>query len=313
MLRFLWPAVLAAAAFGGQPLYELSGQVTPQEPAFVSLFGATSPFAAATRSDAAGRFRFKQLRPGAYTVAVFISARGEARMTVEVGPGTADSHRRVSLRLQFRDSDFVFGRQHAVSAKQLAVPQRAVRDYLQAQKDLAKHDADSAVKRLERAVALAPQFAVAWNELGTIAYRTRKFLRAEECFREALAQDPDMFEPLVNLGGVLIDLRKLDEAMEYNLRAVLRRPDDALANVQLGMTYFQLGSFDLAQKHLERARRLDPAHFSLPQLLLAEIHLRRGERREAVEVLEEFLKLHPDYPQTAKMRRTIEELRAPAR
>jgi tetratricopeptide (TPR) repeat protein len=188
-----------------------------------------------------------------------------------------------------------------------------VREYLEAQKDLAKHDAESAVKRLERAVALAPQFAVAWNELGTIAYRTRKFLRAEECFREALAQDADMFEPLVNLGGVLIDLRKLDEAMDYNLRAVLTRPNDALANVQLGMTYFQLGSFDLAQKYLERARRLDPAHFSKPQLLLAEIHLRRGERREAAEVLEEFLKLHPDYPQAAKMRRTIEELRAPAR
>ena len=57
------------------------------------------------------------------------------------------------------------------------------------------------------------------------------------------------------------------------------------------------------------ARQIDAAHFSHPQLLLAEIHLRRGERREAAAVLEEFLKYHPDWPQAAKMRQTIPELR----
>jgi uncharacterized protein HemY len=66
---------------------------------------------------------------------------------------------------------------------------------------------------------------------------------------------------------------------------------------------------DLAQKHLERARQIDPAHFSHPQLVLAEIHLRRGERREAADVLEEFLTYHPDWPHAAKMRQTIAELR----
>ena len=66
---------------------------------------------------------------------------------------------------------------------------------------------------------------------------------------------------------------------------------------------------DLAQKHLERARQIDPAHFSHPQLVLAEIHLRRGERREAADVLEEFLRYHPDWLQATKMRQTIAELR----
>jgi tetratricopeptide (TPR) repeat protein len=156
---------------------------------------------------------------------------------------------------------------------------------------------------------MAPRFSMAWNELGTIAYQTRKFDRAEECFRQALQQDPGAFEPLVNLGGVLVAVHKLDEAADYNLRAVLARPNDALANSQLGLTYFELQRMDLAQKYLERARQIDPAHFSHPQLLLAEIHLRRGERLQAAAVLEEFLKYHPDWPQAAKMRQTIADLR----
>jgi regulator of sirC expression with transglutaminase-like and TPR domain len=43
--------------------------------------------------------------------------------------------------------------------------------------------------------------------------------------------------------------------------------------------------------------------------VLAEIHLRRGENAAAAEVLENFLKHHPDWPQAARMRQKIAELR----
>lgn len=313
MFRFLLPFFWASAAFAGQPLYQLSGQVLPPARASVVLYGATNPFTAATLSDGAGRFTFKRLLPGAYTVAVLIPARGEARVTAEVGPGTADSHRRVRLTLDLQDADFAaydtWRREHSVTAGELAIPDKAWRAYQDAQRDLAKRDVASAVKRLEQAVDIAPHFSMAWNNLGTIAYQTRKYLRAEECFREALAADPAAFEPLVNLGGVLLDLRKLGEAMSCNLRAMLTRPNDALANAQLGMTYFEVGNFDLAQKYLERARQIDPAHFSHPQLLLAEIHLRRGEKRAAADDLEDFLKHHPDDPRAEKVRESIGKLR----
>ena len=62
---------------------------------------------------------------------------------------------------------------------------------------------------------------------------------------------------------------------------------------------------DLAEKHFIEAARLDPAHFSHPQLFLAEIHLRRGDRRAAADDLDSFLKHHPDWPQAAKMRDAI--------
>ena len=118
-----------------------------------------------------------------------------------------------------------------------------------------------------------------------------------------------MYEPLVNLGGVLINLRKLDEALELNVHAVLVRPGDALANSQLGMTYFEVGNFDAAVKYLERARKIDPAHFSHPQIYLAEIHLRRDEKREAAAVLEDYVTHHPDDPVVTRMREQIVRLR----
>jgi Tfp pilus assembly protein PilF len=304
---------LSAAAAVGQ-VYELSGRVTPSGRGSVTLFGATQPFTSSTLTDDAGRFHFHRLAAATYTLAVFLPGRGEARQTIEVGPGMADARHRIRISIELKDADFdptPDRRRHAVSARQLAIPERALRDYEDAQRDLERRDVEAATRRLEQAVGMAPQFAGAWNNLGTIAYQTRNFALAEQRFREALRQDPGAYEPLVNLGGVLVTLHKLDEALEVNVHAALTRPADALAESQLGMTYFELGQFDFAVKHLERARRLDPTHFSHPQLFLAEIHLRRGDKGAAADVLEDFLLHHPDYPQAGNVRQNIAELRRP--
>ena len=103
---------------------------------------------------------------------------------------------------------------------------------------------------------------------------------------------------------------KAEEALRFNLYAVLSRPNDALANAQLGMTYFAVGSLDLAEKYLVVARKLDPGHFSHPQLTLAEVYLRRKQYAQAAGELEDFLRRHPDWAGAAKMRDAIAGLRA---
>ena len=302
----------ASLMLSAQTVYELSGQILPEGEASVTLFGATHPFTTSALTDDSGRFTIRKLQPATYTIAVFRPGLGEARQTIDVGPGSADARRRVHLTLRLKDDDFdrsALEREHAVSRKQLTVPEKALREYADAQKDLERHDIASAERRLEHAVELAPQFAGAWNNLGTIAYQTQRFPLAEKRFREALRQDPRAYEPLVNLGGVLINLRRIDEALEVNVFASLVRPNDALAQSQLGMAYFEIERYDDAIRHLERARELDPAHFSHPQLYLAEIYLRREDRRAAADVMEDFLRHHPDYPQAERMKEKIAELR----
>ncbi len=136
-----------------------------------------------------------------------------------------------------------------MSAQELAIPERAHREYEEGERRLVRRDVEGAVARFERAVAIAPQFSEAWNHLGTIAYQARNdYTRAESCFRKALDADPKAFQPLVNLGGVSLNLGKFEDALQYNLYAALSRPNDALANSQLGMDYFYLGKLDQAQK-----------------------------------------------------------------
>jgi tetratricopeptide (TPR) repeat protein len=245
-------------------------------------------------------------------VSAVVRGYGEVRQTVEIGPSVADRKGRVRVTLHVKESGALpesAKHRAKVSARQLAIPDRAWREYNDAQKKLERHDVDGAIARLEKAVEFAPQFATAWNNLGTIAYQTKRFEKAEGHFREALVQDPEAYEPLVNLGGVLLTLGRPDEALPFNLHSALRRPEDALANSQLGMNYFFLGKPDLGIKYLNIAKKLDAAHFSHPQLTLAEIYLRKNDKQAAAGELEEFLRVHPDWPAAASLRGAIEKLR----
>jgi len=303
----LWLTAAAALLAAQDQTFDLVGRLVPETQASLTLHGATTPFSASALTDARGRFQFRKLAAGAYTLSAFVPGQGEARRTIEIGPSLADAKGRIELTIEMQFTPE--RREGLVSARELSIPDRARREYENAQRRLGRRDIPGAIEHLERAVKIAPQFSEAWNNLGTIAYQTQQYEKAERHFREALKQDRNAYAPLVNLGGVLLNLRRFDEALNYNRHAVLTRPHDALANSQLGLSYFALGNLDQGRKYLETAKRLDPAHFSHPQMTLAEIHLQQKNPRAAADELEDFLKHHPDAPQAAQMREAIKKLR----
>ncbi len=271
----------------------------------VFLQGAVTPFSVRTEAHADGKFRLKNLAQGLYVLIAAVPHVGEVRKSVDVGPSSADAKGNIFVRVLF-DAHAALDRDHAVSAAELSVPDDAWSQYEKAQGRLGRRDLAGAVGFLKRAVEIAPQFAVAWNQLGTIAYQTKRYSDAEECFREALKQDEHAYSPLVNLGGTLLNRDRPAEALPLNLRAVRVKPDDALAQVQLGRNYFMLGELDAAEQHLREAKALDAAHFSFPQLTLMEIYGARGDVAGVVQELKEFLKLHPDSPFAPAMRKSLE-------
>ncbi len=301
---------LALLLLAPQETFTVEGRFRPPAQGSVVIYGATTPFTESTLSDAGGRFRFRKLEAGTYTLSVFVPGRGETRQTVVVTQSTADSRRRVVVDLEMDDTRLRREEAIGVSFRALSIPPEARREYQEAQKHLSKRDIEGAEERLWKAVEIAPNFGEAWNNLGTLAYQTQRFSRAEEMFRRALETDETLYAPLVNLGGVLLNLMKLEEAEHYNRHAVLKQPGDALAHSQLGMNLLGLGRLDQAEKHLREAIRLDPAHFSHPHLHLAEVLWRKEDRRGAADVLERFIIQHPDHPAAAELREKIAEIRA---
>lgn len=298
---------------GAQSLYTVEGRFRPAAQGTITVSAATSPFTTSALSDQAGRFRIGKLEQGTYTLSVFVPGRGELRRTVVLTPSTADKKRRLRLELALDEVPLERESAMGVSVRALSLSPKAKRQFDDAMKALSKNDAAGAEAKLLQAVEMEPRFGEAWNYLGTIAYQTQRYPRAEEMFRKALETDAQLYPPLVNLGGVLINLTRFEEAERYNRHAVLRQPGDALAHSQLGMTLLYLGKLEAAEASLREAIRLDVAHFSHPQLHLAEVLLRQGKMQETADTLEGFLRVQPDTPGAESIRAKIAELRTATR
>lgn len=309
-------ALWAQSTVGAQDVYEFVGKIVQIDgkpfrgvAPVIFLQGAVTPFTASTLAGPTGEFKFRKLLPGMYTLIISVPQVGTMQKTIEIGPSFADAKKRIKTTFHFegiRPTEEA----HRVTVGQLSVPDQARRDYEKALERLEKRDIPGAVSFLKKAIELAPHFSQALNHLGTIAYQSKDFRQAENYFREAIKHDPSSYPPLVNLGGALLSQGRAEESLEFNLQAVRTRPDDALAHSQLGQSYFLLNQLENAERHLKQAKALDPAHFSFPQLVLAEIYARLQNDAVLIAELEDFLKQHPDSELAPKLRELLEQVRS---
>jgi Tfp pilus assembly protein PilF len=307
----LLSAAMLAAADGN--LLELRGKIVDgarrSRPFRIILFSVETTYSTSTLTDPGGEFRFRKLNPGNYTLSILRRGLGEVHRTIVVTSSLADKKGVVRVSLPFSPAEAAeSGTSALVSRRQLAIPGKARNKYQEAARRMSKRDTEGAKRFFEEAVGIAPQYMAAWNALGVIAYQQARFDDAESNFRKAAEAESAAFDPQVNLGGVLLNLNRPEEALPYNQRAAQARPKDALSNSQLGMNYFALGRTDQAEEYLKAAETIDPAHFSQPQWFLAAIYSERGDRDAAIAELRNLIKHHPDGNAAERARRALARL-----
>lgn len=124
-----------------------------------------------------------------------------------------------------------------------------------------------------------------------------RYDEAIQHYREALKLKPDWFEGHFQLGTLLHDSDRFQEARDEFRRLVQAEPKNGLVLALKGLCEFQLKNYDRALKELESARELgipSPEVYSTASYHAA-ILLNRFERYEAaIEILREFSKQQMD-------------------
>ena len=106
---------------------------------------------------------------------------------------------------------------------------------------------DVAVGLITKALAIAPDYAEAHNNLGNALRGLGKLDEAVASYHKALAIAPDFAEAHNNLGAALQDLGKLDEAVAAHHRALELKPDYAEAHNNLARSKtFKTGDPEIA-------------------------------------------------------------------
>jgi Flp pilus assembly protein TadD len=136
-------------------------------------------------------------------------------------------------------------------------------------------------------VVLAILASLSWQQ-------SHMYADAETLYRTTLAKNPDCWMFHSNLGIVLFESGRVDEAITQYQQASEIKPDYVEAHANLGFALAQRGRFDEAIAHCNEALRIDPncteAHNSLGIALAV-----CGRFDEAIVHFQKALELQPDF------------------
>jgi TolB-like protein/cytochrome c-type biogenesis protein CcmH/NrfG len=179
--------------------------------------------------------------------------------------------------------------------------------YLRGARDVAsgaRADYDQGRERLERAVALDPNFAVAWVLLGRLYWHAARahwtgapeasFGKAVECAERALAIDNSLPDTIAFVGMMRLFQRRYDEAIAAGKKAVELGANSAETYITLAHILTYVDRAEEASALLERAMRLFRYY---PDNLLgvqALCYRQLGRYDEALALDAERLRRNPD-------------------
>jgi predicted O-linked N-acetylglucosamine transferase (SPINDLY family) len=155
----------------------------------------------------------------------------------------------------------------------------------------------SPVAAFQRAVALMPQDAEAHFNLGVVLKQAARPDEAEASYRRALSIRADYAEAHSNLGNVLRDQGRLDEAVQCFHRALEIKPNAADTHNNLGAVLRDLGQFGNAVECYQRALKLNP-NYADAYYNLANVLREQGQLSAAVENYQKASQLRPNHPDT---------------
>lgn len=161
-----------------------------------------------------------------------------------------------------------------------------------------------------RAVDLQPKRTDTRNALGRL-YLTRArggeaaaYPRALEAFRQMAEADPASPDGFTNMGIVLTEMERLDDARQLMERALSKNPDDPALYANLAALHFRRGEADAAERYWRQALALGPG-FGPAVMELAAFYGRSGRLSDAVNTLRAGAQQAREAPWNAQIRRNL--------
>ena len=153
---------------------------------------------------------------------------------------------------------------------------------------------DNAIKSLEKAIDINPEYDEALFNLGVIYQEIGQINAAINSYKKAIRVNNSYVNAHNNLGLILLKNEQFDAAIDHFEWAISFNPNFAEAHNNLGATLLALGQIDAAVESYNMAVKIKPDY---PQALNNQAIglIRLGENDAAIDSLEKALTLRPDY------------------
>lgn len=269
-------------------------------------------------TDGEGTFGFHELGPSTYTVVIKDDHYEPIEQSVELEATTMSPMAIVEITLkpkpgitkvataqpQGSNPNLTDAREYA-----LHFPKKVRKEF---DKGVAADQAakkDDAIKHYQKAIAIAPDYYPAHNNLGSDYLSKSDFADARKEFQEVIRLNQSDAEGYFNLSNVCMMTGQLADAQRYLEEGMRRQPDSALGHFLLGSLDIKVGKLLQAEAVLKQTIQLSPT-MAQARLQLVNVFMQEGKQSQAEDELREFISAFPDSGFTPRARQLLQKLQA---
>jgi len=167
----------------------------------------------------------------------------------------------------------------------------AYKYYSEGRKYTIRGDYRQSISFMERAVAIDPEFAMAYRSMAACYSNLGRYAEAKKYWQKALELSDRLSEKeqLIIHGDFFYKVEiAYDRAIEFYNKLLSLYPDNIIGNTNLGNIYFRLEQWDKAKERYEKAMQIAPEAAN-PNVILALLYMSQGLYGEANKVLEDYI------------------------
>lgn len=275
--------------------------------------GSSSTPIATTYTNDAGQADFRSIAIGSYHVEV----SGEGIRTTQsevfdVDPRQVSQSQYVTVQATGAPgAQASVTRSQTISAAELNVPKKAKEQLLKALDSMKGQDWNKALERLNKAIAIYPQYAAAYNNLGVLYNRMNDEIREQQALEKAISLDDHLVPAFTNLGKLQLRLKDFPRAEAMLKKAVVLDPGNVESLMLLADAQYMNQHFEAAIASARHAHDEFSKHPSLVHYIAARAYQHENRPQHALAEFQIFLKEEPIGPRADHVRNDIAGMQGP--
>ena len=197
-----------------------------------------------------------------------------------------------------------------ISATTASAPGKAKKEFDKGREMEKKQKWDAAQQAFKKAVAVYPQYAVAWFELGKLQVEKSDTTAARQSFHQAAAADSKFISPYQALAQLALREKQWDELVDATDQLLklnsVSFPQYWFLNAA---GHYYLQHFEIAEKNVLQGLQIDVQH-QVPKMeyLLGAILAHKRDYQGAAEHMQNYLRLAPDASDAAAVQKQLDEV-----
>src|SRR5271167_2399531 len=199
-----------------------------------------------------------------------------------------------------------------VSASELKVPIKARKELDKANEAISRQDWSKAIESLNKAIAIYPQYASAYNNLGVVYAHMNDVVREQQALVKAVSLDDHFAAACQNLVKVYLRERAYPQAETLLGKGLSVEPNNGQYLMLMADVQFMEGHYDAAIASAKKVHALPNNHPATAHYIAAKAYEQENRPKEAMAEFQTFLKEEPTGPRADHVRGDLAKMQASA-